>query len=388
MLEARFADPVSQAWLGLWVGLFAKHGAPSRLTGYVRHDDDDDEESVTILDRASLAQVLGDAPIYFKAVRVMRRYLPDDYELFRRIGCVLIPHDDSGRFLARGRIETYPSFVACIWPGKYWDDPSWEGKETERDKHVSISVFKRVRFPGAYLPWGDVTYEWLHMAADLTRKRGGGEAAYIGVESATGKARVLAQPSVRMQRLPNGGTVQHTHVGVPQWVRDWHRDDHKEHGDLHDWVSTVLSLTLSHWRAADKGWQVHLTDVEQHPVTMRLCIPERAAKTFFRDRQAPEQGRLKPIFHIVAEHERVLGGNRSTTVRQHYRGNRAFSWNGYKTLITVPGHHHRPLSSLDIESVDEADVDKRDTMTLPALGRVLATHIRRAVGLHSYKRGF
>lgn len=430
-LAGRFAAPADQAWLRLWVGLY---GGGSQLARYLappsperapchehrsepvfprrvaapvetakrrrRHQStppledfsaiQPEDETVTILNRRSLASVLADAPLFFATIRALRRIAPDEYELFRRIGCVLPPFDDS--FRAWGRIapnDVLPAFAAFISPGKYWTHTSWKGHEHEQKKVSSIFIYKRVLFTGAYVPWGDVVYEWMHVSADLTSGQTGGHAAYIGVERATGRVKVLAQPTATRQMLRRGEVITHARVGVPQWVREHFQDQLDNNPDpdrnLHDWAGSVLSLALSCWRAADNGWQVHISDPLN--VAMRLCIPERSAKVFFRDREAPDGGRLRPIFHIVGEHPRVLPSGREIMVREHYRGNREFTWNGYRTLITVPDHHHGRLSSFETDAVKEDQTNER-ALSLPQVGSWFAAHVRRLSPFHSYRRGY
>jgi hypothetical protein len=51
----------------------------------------------------------------------------------------------------------------------------------------------------------------------------------------------------------------------------------------------------------------------------------------------------------------VSGGE--TYVRTHFRGQRAFQWNGYDIRITVPGWHHLDLAGMDAKAQDVADDD-------------------------------
>ena len=72
-----------------------------------------------------------------------------------------------------------------------------------------------------------------------------------------------------------------------------------------------------------------------------LRLPD--ARRMFSDREmkaaATPGGRLRPIFHYVREHDRVIEREteeKVVTVREHYRGLRDFFWNGYAITISWP----------------------------------------------------
>ena len=66
---------------------------------------------------------------------------------------------------------------------------------------------------------------------------------------------------------------------------------------------------------------------------------------FFSDRDR-EPGTHKRIFHIVRAHRRVSWRGDSV-VHTHFRGERDFTWHGYRVVITMPGLHHRPLAEFE-----------------------------------------
>jgi hypothetical protein len=69
-------------------------------------------------------------------------------------------------------------------------------------------------------------------------------------------------------------------------------------------------------------------------------IDVKRGKYFFADREVElaTDGRKKRIFHSVIAHDRHIGQNRTTRVRDHYRGLRDFNWNGYGIHIVWPKH--------------------------------------------------
>lgn len=385
---------LNQAWLRLWT----HHCPESQLA---RHLKPRREETVTVLDRRTLRHILEDAPRYFDAISELRTVSWDDYRLFAQIGCVMPALDDRCYLAAQLPLdERYPSIMASISLGKHWWDHNWKSAE-EKAGWARVMIFKRVA-NGPFVPWGDLFYEWIDVAVNKTLREQWGGACYLGVDTSRRKARVLAEPSIKPQALPRGGLIHHYRVGLPHYVtgcyRDFADEYSKEHDgkpcpdrSVHEYATTLLALTMSEWRSVDKAWQVHL---EKDRIEMRICVPERSAVQFFKDRDIEdgEHRRRRPIFHIVSGHERILPSGRVTEVREHYRGNRVFDWNGYNVLITVPGHHHGKLSTFESDAwlADYGPLPERRMVSMPTLGAVIHAAVRgaRPSQLHSYRRGW
>ncbi|MGF6641820.1 hypothetical protein [Paraburkholderia sp. MM6662-R1] len=89
--------------------------------------------------------------------------------------------------------------------------------------------------------------------------------------------------------------------------------------------------------AARREWSVSISRGEDRLITY---INPHDAPAFFRHRDI-EDGATKRrrIFHIVKSHERTLANGRRQRVREHSRGERAFSFKGYQCLISSPRFH-------------------------------------------------
>ena len=373
-----YASELDQAWLRLWT----HHSPTSRLTHYLKSYE---EENITVFDRRSLRYVLEDAPLYFNVISELRMVSWDDYRLLAQIGCALAPIRGNNK---RGRISTqlvgntYPAFAATISLGKYWWGEDWSDP-TEKDQWARLILFKRIA-NGPFVRWGNVFYEWLDVAINKEKNEHWARAAYIGVDTSRRQVRVLAEPGVKHQVLPNGDWIYHRRVSVPRWVtlsyedhaQDWERR-HKEpcpERTVHEHAERLLAITLSEWRSVDKAWQVHL---EKDGIEMRICVPERSAVNFFKDRDAEEGARRRAIFHIVRAHQRILPNGRYTDVKEHYRGNRVFNWNGYDVLITVPGHHHTKLSTYQTDAWNsDFGIPNEEMLTMPKLGKAIREIVR------------
>jgi hypothetical protein len=355
-----------------------------------------DEETVEILDRRSFARLLGDAPQYFDGLRLWRKICPNEIPLLSTIGCAMLPDDERLRVLAHvPKDASLPFFHAVISHGKYWD---WTADENNDEKKaggskedwISLHIYRRIN-NGAFIPWGDVYYEWMNLFANTRRNIAGGQAAFIGVKRDTGEIRVLSQQTVRRQLLPNGEALSHRSVGIPKWVSEEYREARKRgtrRDDVHGWAGALFAISLSEWRSVDKGWQVHLA---KGGLVFRVCIGVASAKTFFRDRDVADGLKRRPIFHIVSAHERALANGKVAKVKEHYRGNRRFEWNGYDVCVTVPGYHHAKYSMADFDAYDPeyADMPKGRMMDQGQISRVIKRLVwsTKRSGLHSFMRG-
>lgn len=108
------------------------------------------------------------------------------------------------------------------------------------------------------------------------------------------------------------------------------------HGDGHQVIKKSFVMTyLTHAEATDRI-VVHV----EKGVRAAFGIELPSAKSFFRDRDKTEattakDGKRKRIFHSVREHLRKVE-SRDSTVRAHYRGTRRFDWKGYGIRIVLP----------------------------------------------------
>ena len=100
---------------------------------------------------------------------------------------------------------------------------------------------------------------------------------------------------------------------------------------------------------------------ESGGISAAFNVALRRTSHFFRNRDLTElsaSGQRKKIFHYVAEHRRATAAGRTTTVRDHYRGERRFTWSGYKVTITC---REKALRAFNIAAVEIED-DKTEGM--------------------------
>jgi hypothetical protein len=92
---------------------------------------------------------------------------------------------------------------------------------------------------------------------------------------------------------------------------------------------------------------------------------------FFKDRDKVEGRR---IFHIVRTHQRVRADGTVRPIKTHFRGLRYFRWNGYDIKITVPGWHHKDITSFAAGLLDDEKYIEGKHMTMEQMGEFLHDH--------------
>ena len=114
---------------------------------------------------------------------------------------------------------------------------------------------------------------------------------------------------------------------------------------LHDW-----------WTSRDDRWSVA---VKKGGDRVTFAIDKENTATYFADRDKSAKtpsGATKKIFHFVREHDRILGEDRTTTVRAHTRGLREFDWGAYHCKIIAPEFDNvKPGSFFPLASIDESE---------------------------------
>lgn len=114
---------------------------------------------------------------------------------------------------------------------------------------------------------------------------------------------------------------------------------------------------LTHfWRLRDYEWTVAVRKDGQR---VQFSVPNEMTKHFFKDRgkTVTINGNTQPIIHSVKEHKRTLRGGKATTVREHIRGVRTFSWGGFSCAVSAPKFHAFARSTLPTGATCAEDDD-------------------------------
>lgn len=113
-------------------------------------------------------------------------------------------------------------------------------------------------------------------------------------------------------------------------------------------IANFASLRDWHW----------CISVRKDDYKIVFTIPDNDAPRFFKAREGKRNTR---IFHSVIPHPRTLPSGKVVPVKFHYRGRRAFTWNGYEINIHVPGKHRGMVADFTPEASIEPITKRRLT---------------------------
>ena len=339
---------------------------------------------------------------YMSVVRRMRKYDPAAYSLYRKIGGRILP--DSAAL--------FPSEIATSFELEAWwreNRPSFGmvffsnsdmnvRAETEGSGKMFPRAFAFTKYNSRHAPQaiqpagvGDV-----YVCSIYWDEHGRGSARRL---TANTSFPVCVRPSGEVVVLKTLETKEHIvrakrkirgragSFSVPQrkWSHAEFATDWADHigEDTAAWLRYLFVMTANTYVAASAS--VTKVKATKGRVTAAFGVNIERTPYFFADREATTRdrsGRKTKIFHIVRAHSRTVNG-RDQWVRTHFRGERQFQWNGYQIEISVPGWHHKDLTTFDGGAIDAECADAiAETIAPERLARRLIAVEREGVGAH------
>jgi hypothetical protein len=372
---------IDNIWRHWWSGHMAAVGATSRLplapispdTGLVA------PPTATFSHLADILERLDDHFVWIK--RFHKVYTGAG--LYSRIGAVIVPdHPElplpalrQREMILRhqlGEPEKWPAVMMRSYPHNEPIDA--------KPNQVSLKLlcFTKMKFPGAFIPVGNVFYEGLaFFTKRSSKRRWSTNYFYVGVDrqdlyplrTGVTHQQLIRHSASHRHSFGSTSIVSHHKVGFPPDLVDW-----LAFGKAEGFFAETLTVenlvrahfieTLDETIAAEKGIQVSITKDRR---TVKFAIPMRRSAYFFKDREfhANIRGSRRKIFHYVSPHRRTLSDGRQTTVAEHYRGERVFGWKGYKVVVTVPNYHHVSLTRYDVAASDaDIEPDRKDMISI------------------------
>jgi len=282
-----------------------------------------------------LGDLLDRMEMAFEDMRVLRAACPDAYRLASRLG-VNIVSSDYGFY---NQIEPYflrslPSQV-CAYVG-------YTGDESSDFVPCRFIVMQKHKRPvNVELRPGVVIYE-----VAMTYKFDG--------KACAGSFHVAINQNGDVAPLKECRPKYHrkSRLARMEWSYSEHLSDLASDNSMsieqlaHNLVAHASSAQL----ASEQGLSVR---VEKGKNRLAFSVDMLRTPYFFQDRQkvVNENGRTKPILHIVRAHRRKNG----KVVKSHWRGLREFQWNGYNVKIGMGGKHLRNWSTFDAAAVDHRE---------------------------------
>lgn len=286
---------------------------------------------------------------HMRLARLVRKASADLYAHCGTIGAVLCPPMIFAEGpTARWRAGLPMSFGAVSFTPDSTHEEGTAGKEEDDFIPSSFGVFFHVDRPGCYVEHtSDRTYEMAWVYYDKKR----GEVAtkrpiclhfFVAVDKA-GAVRALRELTITQQvvRHKNGGATRFVtgrkleHSAVLRILATEKKKSVNEVASLMFWMLANI-VEQSH----AGGFRVTTSD--RHGTRATFIIDMLRTPYFFADRdiEVGETGKRRKIFHIVRTHARALPNGKQTFVKSHFRGQRRFSWAGYKVTIGMDNRHN------------------------------------------------
>jgi hypothetical protein len=332
--------------------------------------------------------ILDELSEYFKVIRYMKAADEDNYDLYSKVGGYLLTlkdlaadqkiymHDLSPWFK-----KVRPAF-GCV---AYADRGFWE-EETKKimPRFIYWSKFKKEKSPPAIqrlVGRGDVyvmTIFWYDKVPGKRLLSAPTDFALFVTEDGQVKAlkhKIAATKTIRAKKKDRGKTFT---APCQKWdFANFHYSYAKEHNlPVEEHMIGLFCCTTQEFELAVMNSMIRVAATKGE-VTAVFAVDIKRSTYLFKDRETTLtiDGRRKRIFHIVSAHPRMLG-NRQTSVRIHFRGEREFTWNGYAVKITIPGLHHNDITEFNIAMHDAEMVkDHKHHIGLKEMGNLIAEHV-------------
>ena len=331
----------------------------------------------------------------------MKKYAPDSYEFYKRMGATVMPpiawllHQgtDHRRKLYKDALhrdwkleplspwwKTHRPTFGCVTMGITTQIEKDELEYRDED-HPNLRLwipkflyFTKYKIPPAHIQPttnGDVynmTIWWDRPQSDaktLAKHKGGIPEEYAVYISKDGNdvhvlpvheteyVTVRRKKPSRGYRRGETFTIRRPHWGIPGHYTRWA----KRVGTTPNILLTSIFLDAA--RAVERAnYSVVRVAVHNKDLTAVFGVDIKRVPYFFQDRDITltESGARKRAFHIVRPYVRKDG----TAVKMTFRGERHFTWAGYQVEITIPGRDHFLPVDVNMGLDDMGSVDKKD----------------------------
>ena len=319
---------------------------------------------------------------YFKYIGYLKKDDPESYDLHSRVGGQIIGKNallDPWE-LPTGWLVQRPAFGMVTFAHSDDDDSI----------SVKLAYFKKLkRFANLQPVPGDIYEVVLYYVDKKNPKLRYPVAFFVSVapdgQITLVKERRSENVKIKHKQKSRSGfsmIVRQT-WGVPQQLISLFAavDRSKFANDVNQYASRLFSLIAGVCYTATDG--VRVSVFKGSSCCVFNVAMERTAY-FFKDRNKTVSagGKTKRIFHVTRAHMRVLSDGRTIPIRMHFRGEREFIWNGYRTLITVNGKHHADINNFSMEAQIQEEInDHEPYVDLRELGSLISEGIQKETSL-------
>lgn len=328
-------------------------------------DEADEDLTVDGLANAiSIHDMLDYLPGYFDDLKALRKYDPSTYSIMAKLGGVIIPENSGFRYnTLLPKVLDNPPMMRCIFFKK--SDQYHKKQDT-----YSASIVYMMRLKGGmsyvgreggycHLPVGICYRVVLVYNHDLGSFA---ESFFVHYDEnhkmSVIKENKLVPQTIRYnsnkgsKRHRGNANVVHRKTITPFFLREMSIERDKlglESQTPDEIAATICNICLSAQRPSD----AILVRANKSDMTASWTIDRRDGKRFFAKRVtgSATDGKRKRILHYVGDFTRDTDG-RTSHVREHYRGERSFSWMGYGIEVSGLGFHHKDFYDASVETFE------------------------------------
>jgi hypothetical protein len=328
---------------------------------------DRDEEDLPvdgIANAVSIHDMLDYLPGYFDDLKALRKYDPATYSIMAKLGGVVTPENSGFRCdTLMPKVLDNPPLMRCIFFKK--SDQYDKVKDT-----YSASIIYMMRLKGGmsyvareghycHLPVG-ICYR---VVVVYNHNLGSFAESFFVHYDANHKMSVVKEnklvPQVIRYNSNKGhkdyrgnASVFHRKTITPFFLTEMVAERKRLGMEVQttDQIATTLcNICLS----AKRPSEAILVRAHKSDMTASWTIDRRDGKRFFAKRVtgSAADGKRKRILHYVDNSVRDTDG-RTSYVREHYRGERSFSWMGYGIEVSGLGFHHQDFYDASIETFE------------------------------------
>jgi len=320
---------------------------------------EEDQLSLGLANAISIHDILDYLPGYFDDLKALWKFDPSAYSIMSSLGGVVVPEDSgfSIKELPEGSLDK-PPLLRCVFFKK-------SEQHSKKDDTYSPAILYMMQVKGGMTYVAREGY-YSHLPAGICYRvvlvyntdMGSFAASFFVHYDTNYKLSVVKESKVSPQVLRHKGNKGKSSVfyarksTIPKILLDMagEREKFDKEKLTPEQVATMLcNLCLS----AKRPSEAILVRANKSGMTASWTIDRRDGKRFFAKRVtgSATDGKRKRILHYVGDFVRASEG-RTSYVREHYRGERSFSWMGYGIEVSGLGFHHDDFYDASIETVE------------------------------------
>lgn len=324
----------------------------------------EDELTLGLANAVSIHDILDFLPGYFDDLKALWKFDPSAYAIMSSLGGVIVPEDSgfSIKELPPGALDN-PPLLRCI----FFKKREQHDKKTDT---YSPSIVYMMRLKGGMTYVAREGY-YSHLPAGICYRvvvvyntnLGSFASSFFVHYDDNHKLSVVKESKVVPQMLRHKGnkgksSVFYTRKTVtPPLLTDIVSERKKLNMEAmtpEEVAAVLCNMCLS----AKRPSEAILVRAQKSGMTASWTIDRRDGKRFFAKRVtgSASDGKRKRILHYVNDFVRDADG-RTSYVREHYRGERSFSWMGYGIEVSGLGFHHEDFYDASIESIEVEGLD-------------------------------